>query len=56
MFDIFFNQELMNHSSVCRLRLASQNTPYPPGLNKTIEGGVKYEKEIFHTSPDKVNK
>ncbi|TVY76139.1 hypothetical protein LSUE1_G007102 [Lachnellula suecica] len=37
------------------LRLASQNTPTPPGLNKMIEIGIKFEKEIFHSSPDKAS-
>lgn len=35
------------------LRLASQNTQAPPGLNKMIEIGIKFEKEIFEKSPDK---
>ncbi|KAH8658773.1 hypothetical protein BGZ60DRAFT_126893 [Tricladium varicosporioides] len=35
------------------LRLASQNQPNSPGLNKMIEIGIKFEKEIFDKSPDK---
>ncbi|KAF4625361.1 hypothetical protein G7Y89_g12805 [Cudoniella acicularis] len=35
------------------LRLASQNQPNSPGLNRMIEIGIKFEKEIFDKSPDK---
>jgi hypothetical protein len=44
----------MNHSSIDNLRLASQNTQTFPGVNKMIEIGIKFEKELFHASPDKV--
>ncbi|TVY39160.1 hypothetical protein LOCC1_G005571 [Lachnellula occidentalis] len=37
------------------LRLASQNTQNPPGLNKMIEIGIKFEKEIFQASPDQAS-
>ncbi|TVY57675.1 hypothetical protein LCER1_G004184 [Lachnellula cervina] len=40
-------------SIIGSLRLASQNTQNPPGLNKMIEIGIKFEKDIFQQSPDK---
>jgi hypothetical protein len=36
------------------LRLASQNQPNPPSLNKMIDIGIRFEKEIFEKSPNKV--
>ncbi|KAG9233983.1 hypothetical protein BJ875DRAFT_484605 [Amylocarpus encephaloides] len=36
------------------LRLASQIQPIPPGLPKMVEIGIKFEKEIFDKSLDKV--
>ncbi|TVY35968.1 hypothetical protein LSUB1_G007338 [Lachnellula subtilissima] len=42
-------------SIIGNLRLASQNTPTPPGLNEMIEIGIKFEKEIFQQSPDKAS-
>lgn len=35
------------------LRLASQNQPNPPSLNRMIEIGIKFEKDIFEKSPNK---
>lgn len=40
--------------SIGNLRLASQHQPNPPTLNKMIEIGIKFEKDIFEKSPDKV--
>jgi AAA+ ATPase superfamily predicted ATPase len=38
------------------LRLASQNQPNPPNLNRMIEIGIRFEKEIFEKSPNKVRR
>jgi hypothetical protein len=36
------------------LRLASQSQPNPPDLNRMIQIGIRFEKEIFEKSPNKV--
>ncbi|RDL40555.1 uncharacterized protein BP5553_00534 [Venustampulla echinocandica] len=38
---------------IANLRLASATQPNPPGLNKMMEIGIKFEKEIFDKSMDK---
>jgi hypothetical protein len=44
----------MQSGRIGNLRLASQHQHTPPTLVRMAEIGVKYEKEIFDKSPDKV--